>query len=57
MKRRKFIKNTGKSVGGIVSLPLITGFNISKNLNSSVNIGIIGTGSRGGGLIQFINEI
>ena len=57
MKRRKFIKNTGKSVGGIVSLPLITGFNISKNLNSSVNIGIIGTGSRGGGLIPFINEI
>ena len=43
MKRRKFVKNTGKSVGGIVSLPLITGFNISKNLNSSVNIGIIGT--------------
>ena len=57
MKRRKFVKNIGKSVGGIDSLPLITGLNISKNLNSSGNIGIIGTGSRGGGLIPFINEI
>ena len=57
MKRRKFIRNTGMSVGGVITLPAITGFNISKNLNSSVNIGIIGTGSRGGGLIPFINEI
>ena len=57
MKRRKFIRNTGISVGGVITLPAITGFNISKNLNSSVNIGIIGTGSRGGGLIPFINEI
>lgn len=56
--RREFIKRSLLATGGVIvgsSLPLI-----GKNLNfgsEKVNIGVVGTGSRGTGLITLMNEI
>ncbi len=57
MKRREFILNSSKITAGSMSLPFISIFDLSSKPNSTLNIGIIGTGSRGGGLIPFINQI
>ena len=58
MNRRNFIRNSGK-IAAAISVPLVNNFSLSNNLNfnNTINIGIIGTGDRGGGLIPFINEI
>ena len=58
MDRRKFLIQ-----GSVASAALVTstsalacaGFNL--NSNKTINIGVIGTGDRGSGLIPFINEI
>ena len=58
MKRREFITKSG-----IVSAGLIAGTStlgaISKKFsnNNMINIGVIGTGNRGGGLIPVLNQI
>ena len=58
MKRREFITKSG-----IVSAGLIAGTStlgaFSKNIgsNSTINIGVIGCGNRGGGLIPVLNQI
>ncbi|MDT0650641.1 Gfo/Idh/MocA family protein [Autumnicola edwardsiae] len=58
MKRRDFVIK-----GSLASLALTTSTSMLGNLgsfkaaNDVVNIGVIGTGSRGSGLIPFINEI
>ncbi|THV61316.1 Gfo/Idh/MocA family oxidoreductase [Flagellimonas alvinocaridis] len=54
MKRRDFVAKTGMAVAGISAIqasPLYT------SKNDVVRIGVIGTGSRGGGLIPHINSI
>ena len=58
MNRRNFIRNSGK-IAAAISVPLVNNFSLSNNLNfnNTINIGIIGTGDRGGGLIPFINVI
>ena len=58
MNRRNFIRNSGK-IAAAISVPLVNNFSLSNNLNfnNTINIGIIGTGDRGGGLIPFINQI
>lgn len=58
MKRRTFVKKTGLAATGIVAASTL-GANIIGGLgtNEIVNIGIIGTGSRGAGLIPVINGI
>ena len=57
MKRRTFIKKTGIASAGILTSSSLFGA-ISKvnNSNSIVNIGIIGSGSRGAGLTSVINN-
>ena len=58
MNRRNFIRNSGK-IAAAISVPLVNNFSLSNNLNfnNTINVGIIGTGDRGSGLIPFINQI
>ncbi|WP_298551437.1 Gfo/Idh/MocA family oxidoreductase [uncultured Algibacter sp.] len=58
MKRRSFIKNTAVVTAGIASSSYLYG-NVMSNLNANnnINIGVIGTGDRGGGLTSIINSI
>lgn len=58
MKRRTFIKNTGITAAGVAT----SGFLYSNvrsyiSSNSTVNMGVIGTGARGCGLTSIINSI
>jgi len=59
LKRRNFIKKAGIASAGILStnslFSSISKSNISPN--NTVNIGVIGTGSRGAGLTSMINRI
>ena len=58
MERREFVKKSGMAIAGVsVATSAMTNLNIIKNIGQTVNIGVIGTGDRGGGLIPFINEI
>ncbi|MGX1928557.1 Gfo/Idh/MocA family protein [Flagellimonas sp. 2504JD4-2] len=54
MKRRDFVARTGMAVAGISAMNA-GAFYPSKN--EVINIGVIGTGDRGGGLIPIINKI
>jgi predicted dehydrogenase len=58
MKRRSFIKKTVAVTVGIASSSYLYG-NVMSNLhaNNTINIGVIGTGARGGGLMSIINSI
>lgn len=58
MKRREFVIKGGMTTLAVAtSTSMLGNFNFFKSANEVVNIGIIGTGSRGTGLIPFINEI
>ncbi len=58
MKRRSFIKKTAAVTAGIASSSYLFG-NVMSNINANktINIGVIGTGDRGGGLMSIINSI
>ncbi|ULC59330.1 Gfo/Idh/MocA family oxidoreductase [Flaviramulus sp. BrNp1-15] len=58
MKRREFITKGGLVTAGIITTSSTLGA-LSKRFSSNniVNIGIIGTGSRGSGLISVLNKI
>ena len=56
LKRRKFIANSGKVA--LATLVPSTGlFRFGKSLAEQVNIGVIGTGSRGNWLIKLLKDI
>ncbi|ADF53310.1 putative hydrogenase [Zunongwangia profunda SM-A87] len=58
MKRRSFVKRSSLGALGAMaamSVPSLNALSFSKN--DSINIGVIGTGDRGGGLIPVIDEI
>lgn len=58
MKRREFVIKGGLASIALAGSPAMLGnFTSYKGANDTVNLGIIGTGSRGGGLIPVINEI
>ena len=58
MNRKDFIIKSGiLSTGVLVSGSALKNMAMNVGKNSTVNIGVIGTGSRGGGLIPFLNEI
>ncbi len=58
MKRRDFIINGGLISTGILASTSAMGAIHNKMVASdTINIGVIGTGSRGGGLIPILNEI
>lgn len=56
MKRRKFVK-AGLAAPAALYASSVFGIDRILGANETVNIGIIGTGDRGGGLIPIINEI
>lgn len=58
MKRREFIKKGGVAAAGLVTTSVVLG-EVSHNVLESrnINIGVIGTGVRGKGLIGIINNI
>lgn len=56
MKRREFVKGS-LATSAVLYTTSAIGFKGVIGANSIVNIGIIGTGDRGGGLIPIINEI
>lgn len=58
MKRRDFVLKTGmaaSAIGATTSVNAALTYN--KSLESSINIGVIGTGDRGSGLISVMNKI
>ena len=58
MKRREFvIKSTLASAAVATKSSAMAGVLNFKNANDTLNIGVIGTGDRGGGLIPIINRI
>lgn len=58
MKRREFVlKGTLASFALATSTSMLGNFGSYRGANDTVNIGIIGTGSRGSGLIPLINQI
>ena len=56
MKRREFVKG-GLATSAALYATSALGFERIMGANKTINIGIIGTGDRGGGLIPIINEI
>jgi len=58
VKRRSFIKKTSLATAGLAGFPYLHG-NVMSNIspNETINIGVIGTGVRGSGLISIINSI
>ncbi|MCW5515918.1 Gfo/Idh/MocA family protein [Muriicola sp. Z0-33] len=57
MDRRDFIIKGGLASAALGSSASLLGMPGSTTLNDTINIGIIGTGNRGGGLIPKINDI
>jgi predicted dehydrogenase len=58
MRRKDFILNTGGLIlSSFTSANLLASVHSSNSLNSQINIGVIGTGSRGQGLIKLLNGI
>ena len=58
MRRREFVIKSGlATVGVTASATAMDHVVLSKSPNDTINIGVIGTGDRGGGLIPVINGI
>jgi len=57
MKRREFVIKSSLATAAVGTSATTYGKVFSQSPNETLNIGIIGTGDRGGGLIPFINEI
>ena len=56
MKRRDFIVKGSLASSAALYAPTVLGYG-TPSANETINIGVIGTGDRGGGLIPFINQI
>ena len=54
MKRKDFIRNSGGIFLGTVLAP---NFMANVNLSSTINLGVIGTGGRGQGIIKLLNDL
>ena len=58
MKRRSFIKKTAAASALVIGSPYLYANVVSEiNTNDIINIGVIGTGVRGSGLISIINSL
>ncbi|MDP2061199.1 MAG: Gfo/Idh/MocA family oxidoreductase [Flavobacteriaceae bacterium] len=57
MKRKEFIVKSGLLSAGVLASASAIGSISRFGANDTINIGIIGTGDRGSGLIPFLNEI
>ena len=58
MNRRNFVKKSGLAATGVLAgASLAWSSSLGYLSNSTINIGVIGTGSRGSGLIPLLNDI
>jgi predicted dehydrogenase len=57
MDRRHFVKKGSMAVLALTATSVNGNFNFLSKAKNTINIGIIGTGDRGSGLIPFINDI
>ena len=57
MKRRDFIVKGGLLTTGILTTSKAMPYTYNFSANNTINIGVIGTGDRGGGLIPLLKEI
>ncbi|MGB5460268.1 MAG: Gfo/Idh/MocA family oxidoreductase, partial [Eudoraea sp.] len=58
MKRREFVIKSSLATAAIGTTSFMeSGMAYSKNTTDSINFGVIGTGDRGGGLINIMNNI
>lgn len=57
MRRREFVIKSGLATAALGTTTATLGKVFAQSPNETLNIGIIGTGDRGGGLIPFINQI
>lgn len=57
MNRKEFMVKGGLLSAGVLASASAVGSISRFGINDTINIGIIGTGDRGGGLIPFLNEI
>lgn len=56
MKRRDFVIKSSLASSAALYAPTVLGYG-TPSANETINVGVIGTGDRGGGLIPFINQI
>lgn len=57
MKRRNFIEKSSLAATALATMPTLLSPDFRNITNEPIRIGVIGTGSRGGGLIPVINTI
>ena len=58
MKRREFVAKSSLATASLATSTSVFGRILNpKHANNTINLGIIGTGDRGGGLIPYINQI
>jgi len=56
MKRRDFVIKSSLASSAVLYAPTVLAYG-TPSANETINVGVIGTGDRGGGLIPFINQI
>ena len=56
MQRRRFIQNSGWLAGGILMADSVKGFT-SLGIDKKINIGIIGCGDRGKGIMSVMKDL
>ena len=57
MKRKDFIiKTSGLILSAVSANKILANIKLTKSVNSKINVGIIGSGSRGQGIIKLLNE-
>jgi predicted dehydrogenase len=56
MKRREFVIKSSLASSAALYAPTVLAYG-TLSANETINVGVIGTGDRGGGLIPFINQI
>ena len=57
MKRRDFIATGSLAALGLSAIPSSFGFSSAPGANQKINVGVIGTGGRGTGIIHFLRQI
>jgi predicted dehydrogenase len=57
MKRREFVTKSSLALLGLTSPGVFAQLNGNKSVNDTIQIGVIGTGQRGAGLIPFLQDI
>lgn len=57
MKRRDFIATGSLAAPELSTIPSSSGFSSALGANEKINLGVIGTGARGSGMVHFLRQI